>query len=533
MTHLRRTKMRTNRLSFLATVQLWCPRTIILAAVAYLFMFLFWLLRYRREAAAAEQTEHENSSNSKGYYTVLAPVGSNMVQDSKEALEILRSSEREKLDQIEGSQIMMYETDADKFFTTAEVPATLKSLILMPGDIHEPRFDLALLEQLRNTPIVPSDSCVGRDFTVFCAENQKKWFECTEHERELSPAESHYRRNKKSKPEELSSTCKTLWFSGLSEGPRSHCRKNNGDPADLGSSSYRMEYAVALASARLNAADTLQPVLMLGRYGLKDDEEISGVRQWAHEKGAIVIMIDELSFQENVLHWHNNTSATNDHKIGPYMRIDIPWIVKKYKLFDLPNICPRHILYTDSDVMFVNKITHQDMDILKSYIPPTGKPYIMYWRETQIHERTPYNTGIMLIDVPRFASNLKGFLKWRNSYPNQADFTAFDQDWFNKYFEQSPEKLEERTLLPLYWNWKVYWTLEPSVFSDIKVVHFHGPKPSLGAFKIGPCDTNMTDFWPPDYKPFIANGICCDKGKTGARVHAMYKLIQPPAADVC
>lgn len=108
-----------------------------------------------------------------------------------------------------------------------------------------------------------------------------------------------------------------------------------------------MEYATALASARQFAGESLQPVLMLGRYGHAATTNLSGIAEWATQKGAIVLFVEELSFQDRVRTWMAGLGfdPMDDHYLGPWLRLDVPFLVQKYKLFESPNICDRHILY--------------------------------------------------------------------------------------------------------------------------------------------------------------------------------------------
>jgi len=57
--------------------------------------------------------------------------------------------------------------------------------------------------------------------------------------------------------------CKTLWFSGFHEGRNSACKKDGHGYADY--------YSAAFLSVMANAGDSIQPVLMLGRYGMENE----------------------------------------------------------------------------------------------------------------------------------------------------------------------------------------------------------------------------------------------------------------------
>ena len=115
-----------------------------------------------------------------------------------------------------------------------------------------------------------------------------------------------------------------------------------------------------LKSALLNAADALRPVLLLGQYGLDDENstELSKFGLWAQEHGVQVIVWPRLSFQDDV-----DTGLANfakhcwfGHLQGPFLKLDVPAVIRKHHLLDLPGVCQRHALYTDADIIFANTI---------------------------------------------------------------------------------------------------------------------------------------------------------------------------------
>jgi hypothetical protein len=326
-------------------------------------------------------------------------------------------------------------------------------------------------------------------------------------------------------------TCKTLWFAGLHEGSASLCTAKGGG--------YRMYYAHALASARLYAANTLQPVLLLGRYGLDmNDHGAAALRTWAQEQGALVIEVDNLSFQQDVAKWHNGTGLMSNNDMGPYLRMDIPQIVRANHLFDIANICSQYVLYTDSDILFASEITHSDMLELKSGLHAKPAAFFLYGPEHIMNPMKPANTGVMLIDVPRFEKELPAMLKFRNEYPEPNKITAFDQGWINFYFKAQEQQGQQqltggRALLPMYWNWKAYWKTEPKDIPKIKLVHFHGPKPGRLLWRIAFCKTDLKHVKVPSYHPFILGGICCDGGKTAYHMWELLQVIAPASKDVC
>lgn len=91
-----------------------------------------------------------------------------------------------------------------------------------------------------------------------------------------------------------SSPCKTLWVTGMSwgfENATSHEVANGGD-------GYATQYAAALASARQNAGQVLQPVVIL--LTPETITELPAFAKWLEAKNVIVIHIHEVSFQDLV-----------------------------------------------------------------------------------------------------------------------------------------------------------------------------------------------------------------------------------------
>jgi len=318
--------------------------------------------------------------------------------------------------------------------------------------------------------------------------------------------------------------CKTLWFAGMSLGLNSQCTPMGGG--------YQTEYAMALASARINAKHSLQPVLLLSTYGLEGvttPAEDHSIAKWARSQGAIVIGIDKLSFQDTA-NWLV-AGAGPEHAVGPYLRMDIPRIIQKANLFDLPNVCPRHVMYTDSDVLFVNPITIEDMTVLKSYIAPDKPAYLMYGRESNINDLQPVNTGVFLMDVLRWEKEWEDILRFGKE--KEGGFGAFDQGWINEYYNQNAEYQKKVAMLPIAWNWKDYWALHPGLWTDVKILHLHGPKPDRGLWEMASCFLgNLTD-QPGPYGVLIVWGVCCNDGSVAHHARKIYELLLPHARSAC
>lgn len=292
--------------------------------------------------------------------------------------------------------------------------------------------------------------------------------------------------------------CKTLWFSGIHEND---------------SCEYKKFYAAALNSAMHNARDILQPVILLGRKGnmYENSTDNSKFGDWAKDRGAVVVNIPFLSFQELV-----DQKYKHDLNIqGAFLRLEIPRIVKEHNLMNsMPDICQQYVLYTDVDVLFPNKLTHDDILLLKDTLSTSsgGGAYVMYGRE---FSKDPHimNTGVMMFDIEKFGNVIPKIL----DLATQKDYDTADQGMINNYFTQNKRTNKERTMLPIHYNWKAYWKLELSSFQDVKIYHHHGPKPGKCLEIMSDCNVDMIGKLGRQYEPYaehIRQGICCDAGRT-------------------
>jgi hypothetical protein len=245
--------------------------------------------------------------------------------------------------------------------------------------------------------------------------------------------------------------------------------------------------------------------------------------------------VQELSFQQDIEQWHslvpnNKNLQQARYKQGPYLRLDIPKLIPKHHLFDLPGVCDRHVLYTDADVIFSNKIEVPELAYLKSLLPQDG-PFIMYGRQLSLGA-TPENTGVILFDAYRLEEEFESILQFGRNDPLKIVKGAFDQTWLDGYFVENPEHRHKITLLPIHWNWKTYWNLEPSSAKDIRIIHFHGNKADDWLWRAAVCDKserhqNPTLAW------LLDATMCCDLGKIAALSKQLFGFFLPDQDQYC
>lgn len=310
--------------------------------------------------------------------------------------------------------------------------------------------------------------------------------------------------------------CKILWFAGMHE---------DGSCSRVDHSGYQNMYAVALESAIINAGDSLQPVLMLGRLDMESPSKLSKFGSWAKSRGAFVITVPELSFQDVVNQHYSNHNPS--HRQGPWLRLEIPRLIKEHNLFNKKeNICKDHILYTDSDVIFPNEITKFDIKQLRDELSSSGA-MVSYGRES-LKRPEISNTGVMVIDVAKFGEAVPGMV---NFLKEKGPRIAYDQGLINKYLQVHNDKYRA-TLLDIHYNWKIYWKVEPSTFDQVKIIHLHGPKPNRGLEAIASCDPNLYSY-PDAYDWLVEQGICCDKGRSARWVKETLELMRVAPEDIC
>ena len=357
---------------------------------------------------------------------------------------------------------------------------------------------------------------------------------------------------------ELDSTptkCKTLWFAGMSERffEKTEDVLTGIQKANLSNSpfvgSYKNYYMLAVESLAISKerqrlqgniseidVEVLQPILLLHEFdrGNISTVEASFLAKFARSRGVIVLSIDQLSIQGAVDEIFR-FPKTSPLRTGPFLRMEIPKIIENYNLWDIPGVChDGYVLYTDSDVFFPNPISHEDIRQLKSLmnsttvvsngipsVKPRSPAIVMYGREFAKYPQL-WNTGVMMIDVPKFSAEMPAILNYgllvaREKGNATVPFPACDQGWMNEYFsKQENQGRHLRTLLPINFNWKSYWGLTPSAWSDLKIIHFHGPKPGRLLEEIAMCDFSSGrghHAWSA-YELLVREGICCDQGTT-------------------
>jgi hypothetical protein len=406
--------------------------------------------------------------------------------------------------------------------------ASLKSRMHLPPKVPatlsaEKRAEL---EKIRSTPVAPHPNCTPWRHTSYCLASVNAQPGGYFSSGRPSGCHRHEREDGETIPlVETNETCKTLWFAGFHPG-------DGTDPT------LYANYATSLLSARHFAADSLQPVLLFGEYGaVNETTKDKNFKQWANSQGAIVISVQELSFQQDIEKWHGlmpeyKQLQMNQYKQGPYMKLDVRKLIGKHALFRLPGICDRHVLYTDSDVMFANKITHSEIATLKSMLH-VGGPFLMYGREGSM-EPLPLNTGVMMLDLYRFGQMVQAILEFGREKPQTIIGGDFDQSWLNAYLsdEKRTKPRHKAALLPLYWNWRLYWRLEPSTVEDIRLIHFQGNKPGDALWSVATCSTSEITNVSPPLARLLNLTLCCDIGQTAYYAKQLFDIFQPDQDSV-
>ena len=388
----------------------------------------------------------------------------------------------------------------------------------------------------------------------------------------------------------ISSSCKTIWITGMGLGYGKIINNTSGDK------SYKSMYAAAFASAKAQGLleTLLQPVVVLltppppplpngddtssrnttfSQQKQRQRQSIDKFIAWLESQNVVAIQVHSISFQDLVLQAYPHYAFNG--ALSYYLRFDFAKILRQHRDKLLANrgdvTCPNDdddkvVFYTDNDVLFVNPIPPAEFHYLKS--KTTRQHFLMYGQDYLMHRPKPSNTGVMWMHLDGFDAAWEDRIKpWGAALIQQHSlqqngtvvvvqdpiptggnddwwFPPHDQLWLNFYYIQPKIWRPENLLLPPTWNWKVYWEMELDDSSKddsttIYIVHFHGPKPDKGVDEMAVCDLdamtiprNKSYHFPPGHQLFEASSMCCDHGRTAHRVLNLYEQWRPTEAQM-
>ncbi len=223
------------------------------------------------------------------------------------------------------------------------------------------------------------------------------------------------------------------------------CFNENGNGTD---SELFKEAQVAVVTAK--ATNDLEIHLIY-------DGDNEGVIGWFKSEGVRVHKL-ESSIKKHVLSHQGKLKGNPRLICGTFLRLEIPRVVR-----DILKADDEHVLYTDTDVIFMGDVTR----IVSSHKPAyLGLSYENVGPEQKNHgEHAVYNTGSMVINVTKMRGDFDAFMRWCT---DNLTTIVHDQDAINRYYAGRMELAS-----PLL-NWKPYWGKN----KDAAIIHFHGPKPT-------------------------------------------------------
>lgn len=204
-----------------------------------------------------------------------------------------------------------------------------------------------------------------------------------------------------------------------------------------------LEYIEMYTKAVISQKNTNPEIRAYLIFDGEKDEKIEYL-----EKALNVIIVPyKVSFYKELRkHYGENFIAG-----GAYLRCDIPVIVR-----DILHLDTRYVLYTDNDVLFLSDVSR--LNIL------TPK-YFNISSEFSKKKYTDINSGVMWINIDNMYSIYPEFRKF--IVENFDKFETYDQDAIKLFFKGKMDILDYR------YNYKPYFGKR----EDIKILHFHGPKP--------------------------------------------------------
>jgi len=167
---------------------------------------------------------------------------------------------------------------------------------------------------------------------------------------------------------------------------------------------------------------------------------------WLQRQGVRTHFRDARILDDLLRHKEANPDFDLFSARGAYLRLEIGEIER----------VDNYVLYTDTDVMF------RSLDGIERF-----RPWIVAMApEMDRRDRRHPNTGVMIINVPRFRRWVDRIYDLARSDPSKM--LAHDQTAIIQVLGWQWQRL------PAEFNWKPYWG-----YSDqAKIVHWHGPKPA-------------------------------------------------------
>lgn len=211
-----------------------------------------------------------------------------------------------------------------------------------------------------------------------------------------------------------------------------------------------MMQASILSARQMMGDELIQPIHVL--YHGKDDEKYL---RWLKSQGVIIHnhepkwidMIERLRLAGNAETSHLFKHAGN--YLGTWQRIDIPDLIEA-----------EYALLLDADTIVTERFTLADFGL---EITPT----ISFSLEAERDEGLPWNAGVALMNVPKLRETKREFMNFiAGVEAGEAVFSApSDQGAYLDFYH--PDYLDRKFNIKAYFN----------DMQDMKVLHFHGPKP--------------------------------------------------------
>jgi len=239
---------------------------------------------------------------------------------------------------------------------------------------------------------------------------------------------------------------------------------------------------VAVISAK-NHTD-LKPVCLV--EDIDFDRDLCPRLSWLRNSGVEVIRHNAEIFKDvEAIFGAERAKPFNGH----WLRTDIPVI--EYEDY--------FVLYTDIDVMFRSPLRFDSIPDFISCAPE--------------HERDNwgyFNSGVMVMNLPALRATREELFETvrRNLFCCEGPYD--DQTILNICYRNRFSRL------PLDMNWKPYWGFSESA----KIVHFHGPKPSVVRYMLAgnrldamPIYHEMHDRNPQGYAAYMREFYACLSGE--------------------
>jgi lipopolysaccharide biosynthesis glycosyltransferase len=166
----------------------------------------------------------------------------------------------------------------------------------------------------------------------------------------------------------------------------------------------------------------------------------------------VTVVHPNISYKEIIINNYSKIGVWNDPHVclAAFLRFEVANVCKDLSIGD------KYVWYIDTDTLLQHHpIFLEDVPVLAASVEFVKNDWNMY------------NTGVLQLNVASMLDTYKDLIDFSVKNNFNVKKSVVDQGILNVFYA------DKFTKLPITYNWKTYWGLNPEAF----IIHFHGLKP--------------------------------------------------------